>query len=173
MDGVPLHPALTHVPLGLAVVLPIVTAAVLFAVWSGKLGRRPILLVVVLQATVVASGWSPWRPVSTRPSASPPFVPEAALSSHAEWGERFVIASAVTLALSLAALFVPWRGTSRGALAATVVTGALAAGSVSTRATTRRRARLLPPSGARLGAPRPRARRASLGQHRRSRSSPP
>lgn len=127
MDGVPLHPALTHVPLGLAVVLPIVTAAVLFAVWSGKLGRRPILLVVVLQATVVASGWYAMETGEHEAERVASFVPEAALSSHAEWGERFVIASAVTLALSLAALFVPWRGTSRGALAATVVTGALAA----------------------------------------------
>lgn len=46
MNPMPLHPALVHVPLGLAVLLPLLTAGVAWAVWTGRLPIRAWLAVV-------------------------------------------------------------------------------------------------------------------------------
>lgn len=57
MNPVPLHPALVHAPLALAVALPLIGAAVSIALARGGAGRRTWWAVVGLQALLVAGTW--------------------------------------------------------------------------------------------------------------------
>src|SRR6185312_4888890 len=55
VGGVPLRPAIVHMPIGLALVMPLIAFAVAVAIQRGAFARRVWTLVVGLQVTVVAS----------------------------------------------------------------------------------------------------------------------
>ena len=56
MPTLPLHPALVHLPLGLAMVLPLVAFGVALAVLTRRLPRAAFAVVVALQALLVGAG---------------------------------------------------------------------------------------------------------------------
>lgn len=53
----PLHPALVHFPIVLAVLAPLLAAGFLWAIHTSRLPARAWLAVVVLQAVIVGAGW--------------------------------------------------------------------------------------------------------------------
>ncbi len=119
----PLHPALVHVPLGLAFVLPWVTAGVAVAIDRGLLPRRAWVLVALLQLLVVAGGAAALLSGFREEHAVDGFVSSRLVQAHEERAVTFLLASAMLLAVITAALAVPPRQVRR--VAALAVAGSL------------------------------------------------
>jgi hypothetical protein len=107
MDLVPLHPKLVHVPIALAILMPLVTGGLLIAWWRGALPRRTWIIAVLLQGILVASGVAASRSGEQDEERVEALVPEAAIDAHEDAAEAFVAASAIVLFFALAALAVP------------------------------------------------------------------
>jgi uncharacterized membrane protein len=108
MNGFPLHPALTHLPLGLALVSPF---ALLWALWNTRRegDRRPWLLPVALQVLVLAGGIVAYQTGSREEERVERLVPEAALEAHEHRAQAFLAAASAAALLSLGALALRGR----------------------------------------------------------------
>ena len=120
MPTLPLHPAIVHVPLGLAVVLPIVMAGLAIALGRGLVPRRSWAVAVALQALLVAGGAAALRTGESDEKRVERVIGKAALEAHEEHAEVFVSGAAVVLALTALALALP----ARAAVAAATVAAA-------------------------------------------------
>lgn len=123
MPTLPLHPSIVHLPLGLALVVPLVTAGAAWALWRGWNGRRLLGVLVALQAVEVLGGH-----VAARMGAHDARRVEAVLGSdqarqHEVRAELFLVAASVLLMGAVAC----WAGPPRARLP---VTALLAAGSL-------------------------------------------
>jgi uncharacterized membrane protein len=127
MNDVPLHPAIVHIPLGLAVVIPLVALVMVWAVYRGKLPSRAFALVLGLQAIVVGAGFVAMNTGEADEERVERVVPESAIEEHEEAGELFVWVSVVTLVLAGLATFTRKRA-STSLMLATATAGILAAG---------------------------------------------
>lgn len=124
MSTLPLHPAIVHVPLGLAVVLPLVAAGLALALWRGALPRRTFAVVVVLQALLVGGGAVAMQLGERDEKQAETVISEKLIEAHEERAEVFVWAAGAVLAVSAAVLVVPAAAAT--ALAAVTVAGTLA-----------------------------------------------
>lgn len=129
----PLHPVLVHLPLGLAVIMPLMSAGVLFAWFKGWLNMRAWAVVVVLQLALAAGGFAALQSGEQDEDKVERVVPESAIEAHEEAAQVFVWVAAATLALSAAALVVPGEKFRHGLALATVAgtLGVLGAGYVA------------------------------------------
>lgn len=126
----PLHPALVHLPLALAILLP----AIVVVVWLGRAkGRWPAslgLLVVGLQLVLSLTAFVAVRTGSAEEELLEDRLPRAALHEHEEAAETFAWATLVALAIGLLPMVVdrpafrPWL--TGLTLAATLVVAGLA-----------------------------------------------
>ncbi len=128
MGQVPLHPALVHIPLGIAVVLPLVALAVTVALWRGWIGPRAFALVVLLQAVVVGAGVVA---LQTGERDEERVANEAAVEAHEEAAQRFMVGAGFALALGVGGLLLlkrqpALRWMAAGLTAATLVEAGLA-----------------------------------------------
>ncbi len=105
----PLHPKIVHLPIALAVLMPLLTGGVLLAIWRDWLPRRTWSLVFVGQLLLVGSGVLALRTGEGDEERVEKVVPEAAIEGHAEAGERFVWGGGVLLGLSLLPLLLRGR----------------------------------------------------------------
>jgi hypothetical protein len=119
MPTVPLHPALVHVPLGLAFVLPVVAAGLALAVWREVLPRRAWLVAVVLQALLVGGGFLALQTGEGDEKRVAAVVGKSLVEAHEHGAEAFVLGAAVVLGLCLAVLAVPRRAVAAFAAIAT------------------------------------------------------
>jgi hypothetical protein len=119
-----LHPAIVHVPLGLAVVVPLVAAGLAVAVWRRWLPARSWAVVVGLQAMIFAGALLAMTTGRQEEERAEDRVPEAAMERHEARAERFVWAAGVTAAVSASALLAGAHPVAVGLMAAT--TGATA-----------------------------------------------
>lgn len=109
MPTLPLHPAIVHVPLGLAIVLPLVAiGAAAFAFRSGS-SRGALLLLAGLLAIVFGSGLVASQLGERDEDRVERFSGEAALERHEERAELFVWSAGLVLAGAAAALVLPRR----------------------------------------------------------------
>lgn len=129
MGSVPLHPAIVHIPLTLAFLLPLFAIGAGFTAWhGGSAGRRwmvvPVLALLMFATALVASSAGEQDEEKVER-----VVPGAALEAHEEWGEAFVWSAAGTL---LVAFFGMAQGAAvrRGAIVATTV-GSVAVAAVA------------------------------------------
>lgn len=103
MNGLPLHPAIVHLPLGLALVIPLAAALVVWLAWrrpltsTGRLARGPLTALIVAQAMLVGGGLLAEQAGEADEDRVEAVVPEAALETHEHGAERFVLAGALTL----------------------------------------------------------------------------
>ena len=104
MQGIPLHPALVHVPLGVSVVMPIVAAAIGFALLKGWANKPMWLVVIALQAVVLVGGLAAMNSGEDEEEVVEKVVNEKLIEEHEEKGEAFVWSAGITLALSAAVL---------------------------------------------------------------------
>lgn len=130
MPTVPLHPAMVHLPLGLALVLPLIALFVAAGMWRGVSGLRSWLGVVALQALLVGGALGAVRTGEAEGGRVEHLVPHDALHEHEEAGETFLYAGAGVLVLCIAAALLArrpramrWLATLSGA--AMIVTAAL------------------------------------------------
>lgn len=121
MTTVPLHPALVHVPLGLAFVLPLATVALAFALWRGLVPRRTWVVAVVLQAILLAGAGVALQTGERDEKRVERITGEAAIEAHEEAAEVFIWGAAIVLGLAAAVTVVPRRAV--GAFAAVAAAG--------------------------------------------------
>jgi uncharacterized membrane protein len=124
MDQLLFHPKVVHLPMALAVLLPLVSGGILFAWWRGWLDRRVWVVVVLLQAALVGSGAVAMNTGEREEERVEQIVAEEHIEAHEEAAEVFVWASAALLLL-MAAPLVLSEGRARHAVSLGAFLGTL------------------------------------------------
>ena len=106
MNDLPLHPKLVHLPMALAVLVPLLAATVLLAWWRGWFRHRTWVLVAAAQVLLFASGMVAVRTGKQDEHVAERAVPEAAIEAHEEAAEAFQLAAGVVLALCVLPLLL-------------------------------------------------------------------
>ena len=104
MNALPLHPAIVHVPLGLSLVVPLLGAGIWWASRRGWLPVRAWLLVVALQAVIVAGGYAALETGEHEEDRVERVVAESRIERHEERAELFMAGAGITLGLAALAL---------------------------------------------------------------------
>jgi len=114
-----------HLPMALAILMPLITGGALFAWWRGWFDRRTWAAVVLLQAVLVGSGVAATKTGEQEEDRVEQVVAEQHIETHEEAAEAFVWASAAVLLLMALPLALPdGRGrqaASLGALLGTLI----------------------------------------------------
>lgn len=129
MNAMPLHPAIVHVPIGLAILMPLFAAGAAWALWTGRVGRRGWMVVVGLQALLLGSALVAINTGGAEEDRVERVVREGVLHRHEELAEQFAWATGATLGLAALVLVlrpsVASRATSMAVAAATLVVAGL------------------------------------------------
>ena len=128
MNSLPLHPAIVHLPLGLAILMPLLSGGFAWALWSGRVRPRAWMAVVALQALLVASGMVAMNTGGAEEDRVEAVVQKSAIHQHEEFAEQFVWAAGATLVLAGLVLVFRQSNVSRGLAAAAVVATVAVAG---------------------------------------------
>jgi uncharacterized membrane protein len=99
----PLHPAVVHLPVALAVLMPLAALAAFVAIARGWMPARTWVAVVALQALLVGATWLAVETGEEQEERVERVVAERHIETHEEGAERF-------LGLALAALVVTGVG---------------------------------------------------------------
>jgi uncharacterized membrane protein len=100
MSSLPLHPAIVHLPLGLAFVLPALAAGFAWALWSGRVRARAWISVLALQALLLGAGLVAMNTGEREEDRVKGLVARSAIHQHEEYAEQFVWATGITLVLA-------------------------------------------------------------------------
>lgn len=128
----PLHPAVVHLPIALAMLIPLAALGVILAIRLGFLPPRSWALVVALQALLVGSAWAAIETGEEQEERVERVVAERHIEEHEEAAERLLLAAGVTLVVTAAGLLparvgkaLRWVGVlaACGVLAAATVVG--------------------------------------------------
>jgi uncharacterized membrane protein len=95
----PLHPAIVHLPIALAVLLPIGAAIALFMIHRRTPARRAWALVTTAALLLFAGSWVAVTTGEREEEVVEDVVSDAALETHEEAGELFMVLSGITAAL--------------------------------------------------------------------------
>lgn len=107
MTSVPLHPAIVHLPLALAFVMPALAIGIAWALWTGRARPRAWLALIALQTVLLGAGLLAMNTGEREEDRVESVVPSSALAQHEEYAESFVWATAGTLLIAV--LVVPFR----------------------------------------------------------------
>lgn len=121
MNSLPLHPAIVHLPMGLAILMPLLASGFAWAVWTGRAGRRAWVAVAGLQALLLASALVAINTGGAEEERVESVVSEAAIETHEETAEVFAWAAAASLALAILPFAVRSTSALRWLTASTVV----------------------------------------------------
>jgi uncharacterized membrane protein len=102
----PLHPAIVHLPIALALLMPMLALVVALAIRRGALPRYSWAGIVALQLLLVGSGWLAIETGEDQEERVERVVREHYIEEHEERAEAFVwgsAATAVVLSVGLAA----------------------------------------------------------------------
>lgn len=91
----PLHPAIVHFPIVLAVLLPISALATLWAIRRGASARRAWAITVAIAGALFVASFAAVRTGDAEEDRVEQVVSEAVLHEHEEAGERFLLLSGV------------------------------------------------------------------------------
>lgn len=100
----PLHPAIVHFPIVLAVLAPILAAAAFWAIYSGRIASRSWIGIVVLQIALVGATWAASETGEHEEDRVERVVAERHIEEHEEAAERFLVLAALVLPLAAAGL---------------------------------------------------------------------
>jgi hypothetical protein len=103
MDTLLFHPKVVHIPMALAVLMPLIAGGLVLAWWRGWLPWRGWLVAVGLQAVLLVSGLVALRTGEAEEERVERIVSESLIEAHEEAAEVFVWGSGAVLALMLAA----------------------------------------------------------------------
>lgn len=104
MDQLIFHPKVVHLPIALAVLMPLISGGVLLGWSRGWFDRRVWVLVFSLQAVLVGSGVLAMNTGEHEEERVEEVVAERHIEAHAEAAEVFVWASAALLFLMVGPL---------------------------------------------------------------------
>ncbi|HWR14126.1 MAG TPA: DUF2231 domain-containing protein [Terriglobales bacterium] len=128
MTSTPLHPALVHLPLGLAFIIPLLAIGFAWAIWTERIRARGWLLVVLLQVVLVGGGILAVNTGEREEDRVESTVPKQALKEHESFATQFVWLSGITLAVMLGAAVSRRPSVLKAATAAAVIGSFLVAG---------------------------------------------
>ncbi len=129
MNSVPLHPSIVHIPIALAVLMPLVAGGLLLAWWRGWFPRRVLIVAVLMQATLVGTSFAALETgEGDEERVEKVLASEAGLEAHEEAAEGFFLATIAVLVLMGAGALIPKESVGRGALAVAVVGTLVVAG---------------------------------------------
>ncbi len=117
MEDIPLHAAIVHIPLGTALVVPWIGAAVAIALARGAVDKRAWAVAVALQAFVVVGGFVAMNTGEAEEKTVARIVDERWIEEHEHRAEPFVWSAGITLAIAAGVLLL---GPQRVALGAAV-----------------------------------------------------
>jgi uncharacterized membrane protein len=120
MTSLPLHPAVVHLPLGLAFIIPALALGFTWALWTGRVRIRAWVVIVALQAVLLSAALVAMNTGEREEDRVERVVPSAALERHEAYAERFTWATAVTLVIAGLVLISRQRALTRGLAVATV-----------------------------------------------------
>ena len=124
----PLHPAIVHLPIALAVLMPLVAVAGAAAIRLGFVPARAWLAVVALQLALVLGGWAALETGEEQEDRVERVVAERPIEAHEERAERFEwLAGVALLVMAAGGLRGAAGGVARGASVAAALV-VLAAG---------------------------------------------
>ena len=106
----PLHPALVHLPIALAVLVPGFALLGILSIRRGLLPARTWAVVLLLQALLVLSGWLALETGEDQEERVERVVAERHIEAHEEAAERFQWIALATLAACVAGLLPARRG---------------------------------------------------------------
>jgi uncharacterized membrane protein len=132
MNSLPLHPAIVHFPLGVAMIMPFVAAGFAWALWTRRAGATAWIAVVVLQAALLGSSLVAINTGGNDEERVERVVLESAIETHEEAADQFAWASGVTLVLAALVLVFRKRELA-GPLTAAVVLATIAVAGLGLR----------------------------------------
>lgn len=123
----PVHPAIVHIPLVLALLAPAVLLYIAVRAFRGGASRRAWAVIVALQAAVVGGGLVALQTGEADEDRVEATVGEAVIEVHEHRAQTFVTAAAVLLALTVVGIVVPKlsRAVAPAALVAALVVAGL------------------------------------------------
>lgn len=125
MNEMPLHPMIVHLPLGLAVVVPLIALGVLLYSFKRQWLAPMWGIVVLLQLLMVGGAFIAMETGEDEEHVVDRVVPHDALEHHEEAAEFFSYAALAVLLLGAAAL-IPMSQRKRQAVGAATVAGSVA-----------------------------------------------
>jgi uncharacterized membrane protein len=118
MDAFLFHPKLVHLPIALAVLMPLISGGLLLAWWRKWLPARAWVVAVALQGVLVGSGILALQSGEAEEERVERVVAEGFIEEHEQAAEAFVWASGGVLAVMLVGLALSSRRTGPVAAAA-------------------------------------------------------
>ena len=109
MDSLLFHPKLVHLPIALAVLMPLVAGGLALAWWRKWLPWRGWLVAVALQVVLLGSSVLALRTGDAQADRVESVVPESFIDQHEDAAEVFTWATAGVLALMLGAALLRSR----------------------------------------------------------------
>jgi uncharacterized membrane protein len=134
MPTPPLHPAIVHLPIGLAAVVPLVALVLTVALWRGRWPAGVWSIVVALQLLTFVGGGMAMRTGEREEEHVERFVPHDALEEHEERAEAFVWTAGAVFLLGLGVLFASRKPALARALTVATTAGSLAVAGLAMRA---------------------------------------
>lgn len=107
----PLHPAIVHFPIVLAVLAPLFAAAAAWAIHTKRLPARSWIGIIIFQIVLVLSAWVAMETGEREEDLVERVVSERAIEDHEEAGERFQVLAALVLPLAAAGMLAGGIGT--------------------------------------------------------------
>lgn len=99
MSTLPLHPAVVHVPMGLALVMPFLLGGLLWAVLTDRLPGRVWLVALVLQGVLLGAAALALRTGEQDEERVEDRVGEARLEAHERAAQAFTVSAGATFAV--------------------------------------------------------------------------
>lgn len=121
MDSLFFHPKVVHIPIALAVLMPLVAGGLALAWWRGWLPWRAWFIGLGLQVALVTTAVVAVRTGEAEEERVEPYVPHSAIERHEEAAMTFVWVSGGVLALMLAAAALGTRRMGLSLAAASTV----------------------------------------------------
>lgn len=112
----PLHPAVVHMPIALALLIPVLALLGALAIRMKLVPRRSWVALVLAQGLLVGSGWLALETGEEQEERVEEVVAERHIEAHEEMAERFQLAAVIALAVAATGLLPgPAGGVGRGA----------------------------------------------------------
>jgi hypothetical protein len=104
VNTLPLHPAVVHVPLGLALVMPVLLGGLVWAIVTNRLPGKAWLLGLLLQGVVLGAAGLALRTGEQDEDRVEDRVGEARIHAHERAAQAFTVAAGATFAVAAVAL---------------------------------------------------------------------
>jgi len=116
----PLHPAVVHFPMALALLMPVLALLAILAIQRDWRPARAWAAIILLQALLVGFAWLSMETGEDQEERVEKVVEHAVIHEHEEAAEAFLIAAAIAL-VAMGAGLLPERNGRLGRIAGTVL----------------------------------------------------